>query len=421
LVSLFRPEVLESRRTSWVGEIQLIRPLSLTALTGAVAAAALVLGAFLALGEYTRKVRVSGVLMPDRGVLRLVAPQEAMLVERRVAEGQRVRAGDVLFVLSLERTAASGDTQVAVQRSLATRAASLDKAAAQQQLLHDHQAVALARRWSDMQREQSALDAEWSLAQQRIQLAEESRTRIESLRNDNFVSNAQVQAKTEELLGLKAQLSALDRQRSAHAREIAALEAQRRDAPLDNAKKLGEIERERAELAQQVAESESRRALLIRAPGDGVVSGLIAQPGQTVTPGVALASLVPDDAKLQAHLFAPSSAVGFLRAEQPVLLRYDAFPYQKYGSQAGRVEQVSLAPLSATELSGLYGAATPGTPAAREPMYRIAVTLARQDIATGAGVRPLVPGMQLEADVPVERRKLYEWLFAPVLGLAGRV
>jgi membrane fusion protein len=417
LVNLFRPEVLESRRTSWVGEIQLIRPLSLTVLTGAVVTAALALGAFLTVGEYTRKVRVSGVLVPDRGVIRLVAPQEAQLLERRVSEGARVRAGDVLFVLSLDRAAVSGDTQAAVQRSLSARESSLDKAAVQQQSLHDCQTAALARRLADMQREQASLDAEVALAMQRIALAEQARARTESLRNDNFVSNAQVQAKTEELLGLQAQRQALERQRGAHARDMATLEAQRRDLPLDNARKLGEIERERAELAQLGAESESRRSLVVRAPQDGVVSGVIAQPGQTVIPGVALASLVPQDAKLQAHLYAPSSAVGFLRAEQSVLLRYDAFPYQKYGAQAGRIEQVSLAPLSATELAGL---SLPPV-AAREPMYRIAVTLARQDIPAGADVRPLVPGMQLEADVPIERRRLVEWLFAPVLGVAGRV
>jgi membrane fusion protein len=137
-----------------------------------------------------------------------------------------------------------------------------------------------------------------------------------------------------------------------------------------------------------------------------------------VTPGVALASLVPADAKLQAHLYAPSSAVGFLRPEQPVLLRYDAFPYQKFGSQHGRIEQVSLAPLSDAELAAQSTLAARG---AQGPMYRIAVTLARQDIAAGAEVRPLVPGMQLEADVPIERRRLVEWLFAPVLGVADRI
>jgi membrane fusion protein len=418
VVNLFRPEVLESRRTSWVGEIQLIRPLPLTVLTGAVLVTAVVLGAFLALGEYTRKVRVGGVLVPDRGVLRLTAPQDAVVLERRISDGMSVRAGDVLFVLSLDRAAVAGDTQAAVQRSLTAREVSLDRAAAQQQSLHETQAASLARRVSDMQREQQSLDGEIALAQQRIQLAQEARARVESLRNDNFVSNAQVQTKTEELLGLQAQQQALERQRAAHAREMSALESQRRELPLDNARKLGEIERERAELAQLGAESESKRRLVVRAPQDGVISGVIAQPGQSVTPSVALGSLVPADAKLQAHLYAPSSAVGFLRPEQAVLLRYDAFPYQKYGSQQGRIEQVSLAPLSDAELAAQP---TPSARPAQGPMYRIAVTLARQDIAAGSEVRPLVPGMQLEADVPIERRRLVEWLFAPVLGVADRI
>lgn len=416
-MSIFRPEVLESQRTSWVGEIRLIRPLSLTVLTSAVVAAAVGLGAFLYFGEYTRKVRVSGVLVPDRGVIRLVAPQAGMVVERRVADGERVRDGDVLFVLSLERSAAGGDTQELVQRSLAAREKSLKEAAAQQHSLLQAQLAALERRLADMRREREAMDSEAALLAQRVRLAEETRQRWESLRNDNFVSSAQVQSKSDELLGLQAQRQALERQRGAHERDVAALEAQRRELPLQHAAKLGEIDRERTELAQQQAESEARRSLLVRAPQDGVASGVLAQPGQSVTPAVALASLVPVGATLQAHLYAPSSAVGFLRAQQPVLLRYDAFPYQKYGAQRGRIEQVSLAPLGTSELAGQAPAGT----SSREPLYRIAVTLEQQQLQIGAEQRALVPGMQLEADVPIERRRLIEWLVAPVQGVFGRV
>jgi membrane fusion protein len=197
VVNIFRPEVLESQRTSWVGEIQLIRPLSLTLLTLGTVAAAITVGAFLTFGEYTRKVRVAGVLVPDRGVIRLMAPQDAVLAERRVAEGQAVRAGDVLFVLSLDREAASGDTQAAIRRSLDAREHSLAEAAAQQRALHDSRTAALARRLSDMQRELTALDAEGALAQQRIQLAQQAQARLEALRADNFISSAQVQAKAE--------------------------------------------------------------------------------------------------------------------------------------------------------------------------------------------------------------------------------
>ena len=99
MVSIFRREALESQQASWIGEIQLVRPPSLAFLTVGVALSAMAVGAFLTLGEYTRKVRVTGVLVPDRGVIRLVPPQDAVVLERRVVEGAQVRAGDVLFVL----------------------------------------------------------------------------------------------------------------------------------------------------------------------------------------------------------------------------------------------------------------------------------------------------------------------------------
>lgn len=407
---LFRREVIESRRRHWLGEIQLARPLSLTLLTTFVAATALGTAAFLSLGEYTRKARVTGVLVPDRGVIRIVPPQAAVVHERHAIEGATVKAGDTLFVLSLEQTSASGDTQAAVQRSLSARERSLQGSARQQQLLLDTQRAALQQRRSDMQRELDTLSAEAALQRERLALAQQALARLESLRSDNFVSSAQVQTKTEEVLGLKAQAHALERQRTAHLREIATLEAQLRQLPLLAQVRQDEIERDMAELGQVRAESEARRHLVIRAPADGVLSAVLAQPGQPVSPQAALATLLPAGAKLQAHLYAPSRAVGFLRPEQPVLLRYQAFPYQKFGHQQGRVQQVSRTPLPANEL---------GAAAAGEPLYRITVELDRQ--ALTAHQLALTPGMQLEADVLLERRRLIEWIFEPVLGLTGRV
>ena len=132
-----------------------------------------------------------------------------------------------------------------------------------------------------------------------------------------------------------------------------------------------------------------------------------------------MASLLPAGAKLQAQLFAPSSAIGFLRPDQKVQLRYQAFPYQKFGHQSGAVVQVSRSPLQATELAGLPLQAAAGGSA--EPLYRITVRLDQQSVAAYGQAQALSPGMQLEADVLLDKRRLIEWLFEPVLGIAGRV
>jgi membrane fusion protein len=127
--------------------------------------------------------------------------------------------------------------------------------------------------------------------------------------------------------------------------------------------------------------------------------------------------LVPDHAaRMQAHLFAPSSVLAFIRPQQAVHLRVAAFPHQKFGHQLGQVQQVSSTPLQAAELSALSLTSKPN-----EPLYRVTVTLEQQHVIAYGREHPLVAGMQLDADVPLERRRLVEWLFAPVLGIAGRV
>ena len=414
MAGVFRREAVEGQRHEWLGSIQLVRPVSLTVLTLLVVVAALAVGALLVEGRYTRKARVAGFLVPDRGVIRLVPPQSGTVLESHVAEGRAVHQGDVLFVLAIDQTTAQGD---AVQSTLATRERSLKGASAQQALLQQSQQAAIERRLDDMRHELSSMQAEADLQTQRLALAQKAQSRLESLRDENFISAAQVQGKAEEVLGLRAQLQNLERQRVAQLREIGALEAQRRELPLRGQAQQGEIDRDLAVLAQQSAENEARRRIVVRAPQDGVISGVLAEPGHGVSPAAALASLVPANARLQAHLFAPSSAIGFMHANQAVLLRYQAFPYQKFGHQVGQVVQVSRSPLLAAELAGLPMQG----PASNEPLYRITVTLDQQTVAAYGQAQVLSPGMQLEADVQLDRRRLIEWIFEPVLGITGKV
>ncbi len=416
MTPLYRTEALEARRQQWLGEVRLVRPVTLSALVVLLAAAAIAVGAWLVMGEYTRKAHVVGVLVPERGWVRLVAPEGAAVMERRVQEGQAVKAGDVLFVLSLDRQTQSGAAQQRVQRSVSARQDSLNDSLKAQQRLLVEQDAALRQRLQALAGEMTQIDAETQLQLQRLALSQQSLARLEALRSDNFVSSAQLQSKAEEVLGLQAQVKGLERQRAALARELATLEGQRRELPLQSRARAAEFERELASLSRESAESDALRELVIRAPADGTVSAVAAEAGQIVPADTALASLVSADSRLQAHLYAPSSALGFLRADQAVQLRVAAFPYQKFGHQRGRVQQVARTPMQAGELAALPLAVKPG-----EPMYRITVTLDRQEVQAYGQPQALSAGMQLEADVMLERRRLVEWLFAPVLGLAGRV
>lgn len=408
---LFRPEAVEAQRLQWLGAVQLVRPPSLAWVTAGVVCVALALLAFLTLAPYTRKATSHGVLVPDRGLIRLVPAAAGSVLERRVSEGQNVRAGDVLFVLALERPLLSADAQAAVRRSLDDRRRSLAEAATVQQALAGTQRAALDRRLAALEGELAQLDLEAGLQQQRLAMAEQNLARLQSLQAEQFISPAQTQAKSEEVLALKAAAQGLQRQRAALLRERAELEGERRALPLLAGAAMGGLERDLAQANRDAAEQDAEQRLVVRAPQSGTVSTLLAEPGQSVSPASALATLVPEGAKLQAQLFAPSSAIGFVQPGQPVRLRFEAFPYQKFGQQTARVLQVSRTPLAASELAAL---ALPATPAGNEPLFRITVAL------EGEPVAPLTAGMRLQADVLLEQRRLIEWLFEPLLGLKGR-
>jgi membrane fusion protein len=51
-------------------------------------------------------------------------------------------------------------------------------------------------------------------------------------------------------------------------------------------------------------------------------------------------------------------------------------------------------------------------------MFRITVAL---DESPAPQAMPLAAGMRLQADVLLERRRLIEWLFEPLLGLGSRL
>ena len=427
MTALFRAEAVEAWQQTALGHAQVVRPVALSVLTAFVAVAALAAGAFLWTGHYTRKAHVGGVLVPDRGLIRLLPPLTATVAEVHARDGQTVQRGDVLFVLSVDRDTSRGDTQTAVQASLAERRRSLQEAVRQQALLHEAQRAGMQRRIADMQAELAQIDAEARLHEERLALARQAleRWRGAAARQLHLGAAAAVACRG---AARRCRRSAR-RWRASGRRSCARSAASKRSCASCRCRPACSRAASSATspaLAQQSAESLARQRIVVRAPQAGVLANVLAEVGQTVGPTAALAGLLPAGAKLQAQLYAPSSAVGFLHAGQPVLLRYQAYPYQKFGHHPGTVVQVSTAPLQAGELASL-ALPTPATGAVAavggvgEPLYRVTVALERQSIDAYGRAQPLVAGMQLDADVLLDRRRLVEWLFEPVLGLAGRL
>jgi membrane fusion protein len=412
---LFRDEALAAARSETLGAIVLIRPLSLTVLTTLAVALALATAAFLSVGSYTERSTVPGQLVSDAGLVKIYAPQSGIVVERHIIEGAQVRAGDVLFVISSERSSVSqGATQETISATVEKRQASLKAELESTQVLERSDRAALEGKLQGIRTESTELEAERSDQTSRVKLAEESLARYQKLIGDHLVSSEQVGQKTAELLEQRAHLQALEREGTRLNQELSAVQAELINLPLKAQNRRAELERLLASAAEELAESEAKRRLVIKAPEAGTATAVLASVGQAIDPGKPLASIVPAGASLHAELFSPSRAIGFVRPGDSVLIRYAAFPFEKFGHREGRVESVSRTALAASELAAL-GTRDP------EPLYRITVRLASQTVMAYGEAQPLQSGMLLEADVLREKRRLYEWVLEPLYALGGKL
>jgi membrane fusion protein len=415
---LFRTAALSARQVKWLGEIVVARPLSFMFLTAGAGGMALIVVGFLLIGTYTKRSTIAGQLAPDIGVLKVFVPQPGVVLQKRVREGQAVKKGELLFLVSSERQSNSeGGIQAAISHQVSLRQQSLRDELSQTRRLQRDEASALHKKIDALLAEQANVVQQLMSQRARIELAEAAFKRASQLLAQGYFSTEMTQQKQADLLDQRNRLQALERDQISVRRELQAQGSELTSLPLRQHNQLAQIERLLTNTDQEWTESEGKRHIWVTAPESGIATAVTAEAGQTVDGAKPLLSIIPGDAVLQAHLYAPSRAIGFIRPADHVLLRYQAFPYQKFGHAQGVVASVSRTALSASEIAG-----TPTAAAANgEPLYRITVILARPTITAYGRPQPLQAGMLVDADILQEKRRLYEWVLEPLYSLTGKL
>jgi membrane fusion protein len=140
---------------------------------------------------------------------------------------------------------------------------------------------------------------------------------------------------------------------------------------------------------------------------------LQASPGQAADPKRLQLQIVPTNSPLQAELFIPVRAIGFVEVGQDVRILFDAFPYQRFGTYHGRIVKVSQTVLLDSDVVGPIKL--------KEPAYTATVALDRPDITAHGKKIPLQPDMSLSADIILEKRTLANWILSPLrhMGFEG--
>ena len=156
----------------------------------------------------------------------------------------------------------------------------------------------------------------------------------------------------------------------------------------------------------------------IRAPEDGTISTLIAMVGGRVTTETQLGAIVPKDSQLEGELFVPTSKAGFVKIGQKVLLKYNAYPYQRFGLYEAVVSRIDKSILSPQDVIKAFSLTVKQTD---EVFYRVIVTLQKQTVTVYGQPYPLTAGMVLEGVILGDKRNIWQWVLEPIYSLRGNM
>ena len=398
-------------------------------------------------------VTASGTLVPASDVRRLYAPIDGELSNIYIAEGQPVNKGDV--VARLYARGAIEAAKNALEARLKLEDAEREwKEFPEKKALMERRAAALkeATEVEERQHQRRIAEGTGKLSQGQVAQQQEARTNLDDARRardaakdeaDKYarlfamaggggVSQLQVEQKKNALLAAEnamrvaqsrlSELAARQSLESTQARSLLEtsgqelvklrLQSESADREVANAEDKLRLQVQTARLVADAAARikfeniDKENFLLIVAPVDGVITDVTStQPGDKIQANAPLGGIAPKNAKPILKIEIAEHDRAFLREGLSVQLKFNAFPYQRYGLIRGTLQFISPATKPSLQT--------------KQPVYEGRVTLEQDHYKVGETTYPLRYGMTAVVEIVVRERRLIDLALDPFRNIGG--
>lgn len=409
--SLFRTEALDyQKQYREFGQVGRLQPTTLKILAWFLIGAVGALLVFICVAGYTRKETVSGYLAPARGTAEIFVSQQGTVTSVHVAEDQLVAQGDVLLTIDTSQVTGGGlDVNAVVQKSLLLQKVVLTSQISAEERTTRAEKDRLTAAISSGEAELAQITSQTGFQQEQIDIAQKMVDTAVKMHSQGYLSAPEFYKRQQGLLDAKQGLSSLKQRYAARETELAQTRNSLEQLPTDSARRLQPLRSELAQIEQHLAEAGGRQSFSVRAPIAGHATNIQATVGQIADPKRLQLEIMPLESPLQATLFVPTRAIGFIRPGQKVRLLYDAFPFQRFGTYSGHIVSVSKTILSESDVAAPLEL--------KEPAYKVIAALDRPDVDANGEKIPLQAGMLLQADILLEKRELIRWLLDPLMNV----
>jgi membrane fusion protein len=423
---LFRPESLRARELAWQGRSALALRLPTAFLSFASVALAAAIVALIAFGSYASRVDMDGVVLPSAGLIAISSPAAGWIEDLRVREGEVVEKGAWLYTLDLDTSTKDGRTQQQIINTETATREMLTQEIDRKTRMNEETKKQLHQKIDNLKVQIDQLGGQIRMHQSFFKTIDKEYNLFLTLVERRQASLNEMDSRQQAWMQSQSKLQELESGRLRLSGELNDAQYQLSTIAISTADEIDALRTKILDIDEKLANTKARRSIEIRAPETGVVTAIVGHSGQVVGTGSPMLKIVPQPAIMHAELLAPSSAIGFIHQRDRVLLRYSAFPYQKFGEHWGTVIAMSEAALTPEEVQNLLSGAQPtaqgstaGASPAKQPgpFYRVIVEPDSQLVSVYGEERKLPAGMEVQAYALLDRRPLYQWIFEPLFDI----
>lgn len=419
-MTLFRQEALDAQKTNWTGTIILTRPVSFTFLTFCALLIGLVLVAFLIWGDYTKRSTVKGQLIPEQGLIYSHSPMSGIVVENVAYDGKSVKKGELLYKISTAHYGENGNTQKAIGEQLAIKNELIKSQIYATEQSNENELRAILTGIDRLKSDQEKIIAQIKLQETQVQLALDNLNRYKEVHLIDGVSATDINNRQMEYNAQNEQLTALNRELNSIIQQIKEQEIVLNRTKQLHKSNIGQLQQSLSDNIQSNIQNKANEIIAIYSPIDGVISSTHIKIGQYIDNSKPLLTLLPNNNQIIAEMYVPSRAIGFVKTGDDVLLRYSAYPYQKFGHARANIISVAKTAMAGQAINTI-GTVSQNEQMTNEPLYIVRAKLEKQYIKAYGNDMPLQVGMVLEGDILHETRKLYEWVLEPLYSISGKI
>ena len=427
---LFRPESLRARELAWQGRPALAVGVPAALVSFASMVVAVGIAALITFGSYARRVDMEGSVLPSAGLMAISSPSAGWIAALAVREGQLVEKGALLYRLDLDTTTEDGRTQQQIINTQTATREMLTQEVDRKIRMSEETRKQLRQKIENLKVQIDQLGGQITMHQGFFKTINKEYNLFLGLVERHQAALNEMQSREQAWMQAQSKLQELESSKLRLLGELNDAQYQLATVAISTADEIDALKTRILDIDEKLANSKAHRSIEIHAPEAGVVTAIVGHPGQVVSTGAPMLKIVPQPAIMHAELLAPSSAIGFINQSDRVLLRYSAFPYQKFGEYWGTVVTVSDAALTPEEVQSLLAGAQPskqglsgGVSPAKQlgPFYRVIVQPDSQFVNVYGEEHKLPASMPVQAYALLDRRLLYQWILEPLYDIGRAV